>query len=59
MKTLKTIFVLVLLPTLLFAQDKVKKDIETQPGKTLDLELSTGGSIEITVTLMKDLPESK
>jgi hypothetical protein len=48
MKTLKTIFVLVLLPTLLFAQDKVKKDIETQPGKTLDLELSTGGSIEIT-----------
>ncbi|MCK4561165.1 MAG: DUF4097 family beta strand repeat protein [Calditrichia bacterium] len=48
MKNFKLISVLVLLPIFLFAQDKVKKEIETEPGKTLDIELTTGGSIEVT-----------
>ena len=48
MKNFKLISVLVLLPIFLFAQDKVKKEIETEPGKKLDIELTTGGSIEVT-----------
>jgi len=48
MKTIKIISVLVLLPILVFAQNKIKKEIETEPGKTLDLELTTGGDIEVT-----------
>jgi hypothetical protein len=48
MKTFKIIYLLVLIPTLIFSQDKVKKEIETEPGKTLDLELSTGGDIEVS-----------
>ena len=48
MKNFKLISVLFLLPIFLFAQDKVKKEIETEPGKKLDIELTTGGSIEVT-----------
>ena len=48
MKYFKIIFVIVFLPLALFAQEKIKKEIKTQPGKTLDLELSTGGDIEVT-----------
>jgi DUF4097 and DUF4098 domain-containing protein YvlB len=47
MKSYKFATVIVLLPFLLFAQDKIKKEIETEPGKTLDLELTSGGSIEV------------
>jgi DUF4097 and DUF4098 domain-containing protein YvlB len=48
MKTIKLISFLLLVPIFLFAQDKVKKEIETEPGRTLDIELTTGGSIEVT-----------
>jgi DUF4097 and DUF4098 domain-containing protein YvlB len=48
MKKFNMIFVLLLIPMILVAQDKIKKEIATEPGKTLDLELSTGGSIEVT-----------
>jgi len=47
MKILTSIFILLLIPTFLFAQNKIKRDIDTKPGKTLDLELTTGGSIEV------------
>ena len=48
MKTLKLISLLVLIPVLALAQNKIKKEIETEPGKTLDIELTTGGDIEVT-----------
>ncbi len=48
MKYFKTIIPIILLPLALLAQDKLKKEIDTQPGKTLDLELSTGGDIEVS-----------
>ena len=48
MKTFQFIAVLVLLPILVFAQNKITKEIETQPGGKLNLELTTGGDIEIT-----------
>lgn len=48
MKYFKIILILVLLPVALVAQNTIKKNIETEPGKTLDLELTTGGSIDIT-----------
>ena len=48
MKNFKIIFVFVLLPILVMAQNKIKREIETEPGKTLNIELTTGGDIEVT-----------
>ena len=48
MKTFKRLLILVLLPFLVLAQDKIKKEIKTEPGKTLDIELTTGGDITVT-----------
>jgi hypothetical protein len=48
MKPFKLISILVLLPILVLAQNKIKKEMETEPGKTLDIELTTGGDIEVT-----------
>lgn len=48
MKNFNFIFILILTPLVLLAQDKIKKEIQTEPGKTLDLELTTGGSINVT-----------
>jgi DUF4097 and DUF4098 domain-containing protein YvlB len=48
MKNFKIYIILFLLPMALVAQNTIKKEIDTKPGKTLDLELSTGGSIDVT-----------
>ncbi len=48
MNKLKSIIVLLLLPIILLAQEKVKKEFETTPGKKLDVELTTGGSIKVS-----------
>jgi DUF4097 and DUF4098 domain-containing protein YvlB len=48
MKNFKLISILILLPIFLLAQNQVKKDIKTKPGEKLDLELTTGGDIEVT-----------
>jgi DUF4097 and DUF4098 domain-containing protein YvlB len=48
MKYLNIFSVVFLLPWLLFAQDEVKKEFKTTPGKKLEVELTTGGSIEIS-----------
>jgi hypothetical protein len=39
---------LLILPLMLLAQNKVKREFKTEPGKKLDVQLTTGGSIEIT-----------
>ena len=49
MKTFQFIAVLVLLPIFVFAQNKITKEIETQPGGKLNLELTTGGDIEVFI----------
>jgi DUF4097 and DUF4098 domain-containing protein YvlB len=48
MKRILNILCLLLIPALLFAQDKVKRTFETAPGKRIEIELTTGGSIEVT-----------
>jgi hypothetical protein len=48
MKTFQLITVIVLLPILVFAQNIITKEIETEPGGKLDIELTTGGDIEVT-----------
>lgn len=48
MKNLRLILILSILPLILIAQDKVKKEFDTDPGKKLEIELNTGGDIEVT-----------
>ena len=48
MKFYHFIIVFVLIPVLVFTQDKIKKEIETKPGEKLNIELTTGGDIEVT-----------
>jgi DUF4097 and DUF4098 domain-containing protein YvlB len=48
MKKFKFLSVLLLIPWILLAQDKVKREFDTTPGKKLDVELTTGGSISIS-----------
>ena len=48
MKHLKILFMVFLLPLILIAQDQIKKEFKTTPGKKLEVELTTGGSIEIS-----------
>ena len=47
MKRLIVISLILLLPLLLLAQNKVERTFETASGKRLEIDLSTGGSIEI------------
>jgi len=47
MRQLIIISLLFLLPVLLFAQNKVTRTFETESGKRLEIDLTTGGSIEI------------
>jgi hypothetical protein len=48
MKSVIFISIFCLIPFLLSAQNTVKREFETSPGKKLEVELTTGGSIEIT-----------
>ena len=47
MKSLRLFSILLLIPALSLAQDVIKKEFQTEPGKKLQLELTTGGSIDI------------
>ena len=47
MKKTSIFSLLLFLPLLLFAQNKVERSFETDPGKRLEIDLTTGGSIEI------------
>ncbi len=47
MKMMILLSLFISLPWLLFAQNKVSREFETTPGKRLEIDLTTGGSIEI------------
>jgi DUF4097 and DUF4098 domain-containing protein YvlB len=48
MKYFIKITVILLVPFLLLAQNKIKREFDTKPGKRLELDLSSGGSMDIT-----------
>jgi DUF4097 and DUF4098 domain-containing protein YvlB len=48
MKLYKIIFMLIFIPAIVFTQEQIKKEIKTKPGDKLDIELTTGGDIDVS-----------